>query len=106
MTRSNSLFLAAAAAGLLSMMAGLPAASIQPAALDGAFSPSAATQTGQRSTPPAGLRASMAKAGFMRALWGSGRRTRYPRPGWSVKQGQRMARKRRNQAQARRAARG
>ena len=105
MTRTNSFFLAAAAA-LVSMMAGLPAASVQPAAFGDVFSPSAATQTGQRSTPPVGLRASMAKAGFMRGLFGSGSRTRYPRPGWSVKQGQRIARKRRNQAQARRAARG
>lgn len=28
--------------------------------------------------------------------WGHGSQTRYPRPGWSVRQGQRMARKRRN----------
>lgn len=31
---------------------------------------------------------------------------RYPKPGWSVKQGQRMARKRRNQLKNRRAHRG
>lgn len=43
------------------------------------------------------------------ALWSRMRRTpsgRYPRPGYSVRQGQRMAAKRRNQVRARRAARG
>ena len=43
------------------------------------------------------------------AVWSRMRRTQhgaYPRPGYSVRQGQRMAAKRRNQVRARRAARG
>lgn len=66
---------------------------------------------GPHASAPVGVINSARAAALERAAWMSAGRNAwrsgaYPRPGYSVRQGQRMAAKRRNRARHRRAARG
>lgn len=60
----------------------------------------------EKSQAQRSLAAEKSFAGVLGRLYSSREGWKYPKPGYSVRQGQRMARKRRNQARNRRAHRG
>ena len=61
------------------------------------------TITQDKVTPTRGAPTTSERAAWLRGGSGLWPRSAYPRPGWTVKQGQRAARKRRNQQRNRRA---
>lgn len=100
-TTSRATLLAVAALGMMAIPATQPG---EPARESSARSSCTSAQQ------PKVLTTSVKSTQALKAAWASLRSTRrppgYPRRGWSVRQGQRMARKARNVARNRRAHRG